>query len=89
MGSLTETYKVILNKYNVVKGHLILTTKEFIPQLNMLDLTDFEAVYNTIRTNGIKTLHWLAAQAEQALKELDGIVYFNYGPHSGMRYVLE
>mmetsp|Transcript_40801 Transcript_40801/g.105853 ORF Transcript_40801/g.105853 Transcript_40801/m.105853 type:complete len:274 (-) Transcript_40801:25-846(-) len=65
VGELTDEYKLLLNKFNVVRHHLILATKVFQQQIEPLKEIDFVA-------------------AEKLLQSMEGVVFFNYGKHSGM-----
>lgn len=43
VGGISDSHVVLLNKYNVLPGHLLLVTRADLPQTCMLDTADFEA----------------------------------------------
>jgi len=45
VGELTETHRVLLNKFNVVEHHLLIVTRRFEEQLTLLTEADFEAAW--------------------------------------------
>lgn len=47
--NLSDTHVCILNKFNVVEHHLLLITREFEPQENLLNLADFMAMSQTLQ----------------------------------------
>ena len=62
-------HNLVLNKFAVVPGHVILATTDFRPQTHLLEPADLSAAYHCIET--------YKAQEE------DLFVFFNSGPHSG------
>ena len=44
VGDISETHAALLNKYNVLDDHVLLVTREWAEQTEMLDATDFEAL---------------------------------------------
>ncbi len=45
VGDVSDTHAAVLNKFNVVDHHLLIITKEFEQQYNLLTLKDFEALW--------------------------------------------
>ena len=60
-------HTLIFNKFPIFPSHLLVVTKEFIPQTTDLDLEDFTALYRGIGT--FSSQNWL--------------VFYNCGVHSG------
>ena len=51
---LNNNYRLILNKYNVVSNHVLIITKQFISQNEILNKNDFEIIFNVINSiNGL------------------------------------
>ena len=44
VGDITETHAALLNKFNVLDDHLLLVTRDWAEQTEMLDTADFEAL---------------------------------------------
>jgi sulfate adenylyltransferase (ADP) / ATP adenylyltransferase len=54
IGDITSTHTAVLNKYPVVQRHLLLVTKQFAAQEELLDATDFDAFAWTLaETDGL------------------------------------
>lgn len=49
VSDLSDTHVCILNKFNVVDHHLLLITREFESQENLLNLADFTAICHVLR----------------------------------------
>ncbi|MBE9215722.1 phosphorylase [Plectonema cf. radiosum LEGE 06105] len=45
VGDISETHLCLLNKYNVVDNHLLIVTREFEEQDNLLNYQDFQAMW--------------------------------------------
>lgn len=43
IGAISSTHEVLLNKYNVLPEHLLLVTRDDLPQTDLLAVADFEA----------------------------------------------
>ena len=51
---LDKNYNLLLNKYNVVDNHILITSKEFIEQSNLLISNDFDIILKVIESmNGL------------------------------------
>lgn len=48
VGDLSSTHGAVLNKFNVFGGHLLVITREFVPQDGLLDEKDFDALLATM-----------------------------------------
>jgi ATP adenylyltransferase len=44
VADISDTHLALLNKFNVIDHHLLIVTREFVPQEVLLDLADFEAL---------------------------------------------
>ncbi len=44
IGNLSPTHSAVLNKFNVFGGHLLVITREYVPQEGLLDERDFDAL---------------------------------------------
>jgi ATP adenylyltransferase len=44
VGNLSQTHAAVLNKFNVFGGHLLVITREFVPQEGLLNRDDFDAL---------------------------------------------
>ncbi len=64
VADLSPTHVALLNKFNVVRHHLLLVTRAFEPQEALLDAADFAALV-------------------VALRELDGLGFYNGGTAAG------
>lgn len=42
---INDSHNLLLNKYNVVDYHMVLSTKAFVPQTDPLNESDFAALY--------------------------------------------
>ncbi|MDA8240158.1 MAG: hypothetical protein M0Z67_07280 [Nitrospiraceae bacterium] len=49
VADISETHVAVLNKYNVVKHHLLVVTREFEDQETLLTIGDFEALWACLR----------------------------------------
>ncbi|NET90145.1 MAG: phosphorylase [Kamptonema sp. SIO1D9] len=49
VSDLSETHLCLLNKFNVVDHHLLIVTREFESQDNLLNLNDFQAIWTVLR----------------------------------------
>lgn len=49
VGDLSSTHVALLNKYNVLDGHLLIVTRRFVPQEALLDHADFAALLVALR----------------------------------------
>jgi ATP adenylyltransferase len=49
VGDLSPTHVALLNKYNVIDDHLLIVTRQFVPQTALLDHHDFEALLVALR----------------------------------------
>lgn len=45
VGDVSDSHIALLNKYNVIARHLLIVTREFRPQEELLNLKDFEALW--------------------------------------------
>jgi ATP adenylyltransferase len=44
VGEASDTHLCVLNRFNVIDGHLLIVTRRFVDQSELLDLEDFEAL---------------------------------------------
>ena len=72
VGNLSDSHICLLNKFNVVDNHLLIVTRAFEPQTDLLNLSDFKALWHCLQEidglaffNGGKT-----AGASQSHKHL-------------------
>lgn len=49
VGDLSPTHVALLNKYNVIDDHLLIVTRQFVPQTALPDLADFDALLVALR----------------------------------------
>jgi len=49
VADLDDTHLCILNKYNVVKNHVLIITRDFQPQENLLNLKDLESLWLVLK----------------------------------------
>ncbi|WP_322071808.1 ATP adenylyltransferase family protein [Paraburkholderia bannensis] len=49
VGDISPTHVALLNKYNVIDDHLLIVTRDFVPQTALLDLADFDALLVALR----------------------------------------
>lgn len=45
----TQNHNLVLNKYCISRDHLLITTKEFVPQMTQLDICDFEVIFKIMK----------------------------------------
>lgn len=48
VADLSDSHRVMLNKYPVLENHLLITTREFVAQHEWLTLADFRALWQTL-----------------------------------------
>lgn len=49
VGELTEHYRCLLNKFNVIDHHILMVTTKFVPQQTPLDVEDFVAAHTCLQ----------------------------------------
>ncbi len=72
VGSVSDTHLAVLNKFNVIERHLLVVTRAFEDQENLLSEADFEALAACVRETGGLGFYngGLVAGASQAHKHL-------------------
>lgn len=77
VGNITSSHVAILNKYNVVDHHLLIITRKFESQDNILNLNDFTALWSILKqVNGLAFYNGGAlAGASQPHKHLQLVPY--------------
>ncbi|KAJ3294164.1 bifunctional AP-4-A phosphorylase/ADP sulfurylase [Borealophlyctis nickersoniae] len=68
-----EHHNVLLNKFSIVKGHILLTTKEFESQYDPLNARDFAAAWRCLKAPGVAQY----------------VGFYNCGGQSGARFIDE
>ena len=51
MADLSSTHLLLLNKFNVVAHHLLVVTRQFEPQSDLLNAADFDAAWIVLQVD--------------------------------------